>query len=1006
MMGADLRMMLRSEPGAGDGVHEPLRHRFLAPLACAVLLTALLLIGWPAASALAAPITVDTTSDAIDANGGVCAGLTIASLPGPGGTTSLREAICAANNTAGDDTITFASSTNGTATTLGSQLPDITTNIQIQGNGAGQTIVDGNHAVNMFSVLSGLVGFSDLTIRNADVGFGGNGGGIFNIGGTITVANSVLSGNKSHANGGGIFSQGSLTVTGSTFTGNSTRGAGGGILFTAGTLTVTSSTFDTNDAFAGGGIAIDASGGSTTITNTTFSHNTGSFGGGLFVASATNNVIHSTFKDNVANNSNRGGGVYAIGGELTFRATIFANSTNLNCVNNGGTVGSNGSNLLDDNSCPDNAITDFSQPGDRRNVANLNLAALANNGGPTQTFALPAGSAAIDAVQGSCTDDGTAGGTTIAVDQRGTGRPIDGDGDGNAVCDVGAFEAPQYGRLILSATSPVSESVGSAPVTVTRVNGSVGAVTAVITPSDVSATAPADYDNTQINVSFNDGESGVKQFGVPIVNDTIDEPDETFAVALNIYSGATLGSPSTATITIQDDDPTPTISIDDVTVTEGDSGTVNAVFTVTLSGQSAQAITVTAQTADATATAGTDYTATGPTVLTFPSRGALTQTFTVPVLVDNLNELNETFVVNLTNPTGGATIAKAQGVGTILDDDGAPALSIVDVSQNEGNAGTTTFTFNVVLLPASGQPVSVVAQTATAGSDYTATGPTTLTFAPGVTSQPFAVQVVGDTVPEADETFVVNLTNAVNAGIADAQAVGTIRNDDSLPSIRINDVSQNEGNAGTTSFAFTVSLNAASGQTVTVVAQAGSGPTGGANLATAGTDFTITSPTTLTFPPGVTSQPFAVPVIGDTDEEADETFVVNLSSPSGATITRAQGIGRIKHDDAAVSESGAKDNKDDNKPKETEEQRQQHQLTNRGNRDDVTVEGNVMEVHADEAPPYVIIANRDGLVQVILLHDAAKAANSIQVGQYLEGSGEKQNEQLFEASDVSLKKTR
>jgi hypothetical protein len=627
-----------------------------------------------------------------------------------------------------------------------------------------------------------------------------------------------------------------------------------------------------------------------------------------------------------------------------------------------------------------------------------------------------------------------------------------------------------------------------------------------------------------------------QQVTVPVVGDTLNELNETFAVNLTSPTNATIAK-AQGVGTITDDDPL-TVTIDDQSLVEGNSGSTNMGFTVTLNRQSSQIVTVVAQTADgpaggaSLATAGTDYAATGPTTVTF-SPGTTTRPFTVPVTGDTADEPNETFVVNLTNLGGtiNASIADAQGVGTILDDDGAPSLSVVDVSQNEGNSGTTSFAFNVVLLPASGQPVSVVAQTAdgptgganlaTAGTDYTAVGATPLNFPPGVTSMPFTVSVVGDTLPEADETFVVNLTNAVNAGVADAQGVGTIRNDDSLPSIRIADVSQNEGNSGTSNFSFTVSLSAASGQAVTVVAQtangtasAGSdytatgpttltiapgatsqsftvpvvgdtvvepnetflvtlssptnatiadnqgqgtivnddnptaptlsindvsrnegnsgttsftftvslsaastqavtvvaqtatGPTGSAAPATAGSDYTATGPTTLTIAPGTTSQPFTVPVIGDTDEEADETFVVNLTGPNNATIARAQGVGTIKNDDATVSDSGAKDNKDDDKPKETEEQRQQHQLTNRSNRDVITIEGNVMEVHADDGPPYVIIANRDGLVKVILLHDAALVAHSIQVGQYLEGTGEKQTEQLFEASDVSLKNTR
>jgi hypothetical protein len=107
------------------------------------------------------------------------------------------------------------------------------------------------------------------------------------------------------------------------------------------------------------------------------------------------------------------------------------------------------------------------------------------------------------------------------------------------------------------------------------------------------------------------------------------------------------------------------------------------------------------------------------------------------------------------------------------------------------------------------------------------------------------------------------------------------------------------------------------------------------------------------------------------------------------------------------SETSTRSNDEDDKPKETREQQQQRERTNRSDLDEYRVEGNVMEVHADADPPYVVIANRDGLVKVVLLgKDAAIAADSIKVGDYLEADGEKQNELLFEAESVSVKHPR
>jgi hypothetical protein len=228
-----------------------------------------------------------------------------------------------------------------------------------------------------------------------------------------------------------------------------------------------------------------------------------------------------------------------------------------------------------------------------------------------------------------------------------------------------------------------------------------------------------------------------------------------------------------------------------------------------------------------------------------------------------------------------------------------PSLSINNVSANEGNSGTTPFTFTVTLSAASTSTVTVAYATAdgtaTAGSDYTATSGT-LTFNPGVTTQTLTVQVIGDTIVEPNETFFVNLSAPSNATIATGQGTGTIVNDDApaLPTLSINSVSANEGNSGTTPFTFTVTLSAASASTVTVNFATADG------TATAGSDYTATSGV-LTFTPGQTTQTVTVSVLGDTTVEPSETFFVNLSGASNATIAAGQGTGTIINDDVPVT---------------------------------------------------------------------------------------------------------
>jgi hypothetical protein len=150
-------------------------------------------------------------------------------------------------------------------------------------------------------------------------------------------------------------------------------------------------------------------------------------------------------------------------------------------------------------------------------------------------------------------------------------------------------------------------------------------------------------------------------------------------------------------------------------------------------------------TTDASALAGLDYTA-GTGTLTFPA-GTVSLTVAVPVVGDLLDEPDETFFLDLSNPTGGATLLDAQGVGTIQDDDPAPTVSIDNVLVLEGDAGTTPAAFTVSLSAPSSftitVPYATADGTAKALGDYlSASG--TLDFVPGTVAQPVSVTVNGD----------------------------------------------------------------------------------------------------------------------------------------------------------------------------------------------------------------------------------------------------------------------
>jgi hypothetical protein len=404
-----------------------------------------------------------------------------------------------------------------------------------------------------------------------------------------------------------------------------------------------------------------------------------------------------------------------------------------------------------------------------------------------------------------------------------------------------------------------------------------------------TAVAGADYTAVQNRLIFAPGET-TKTIDVPVLGDTLDEQIEYFALNLFAPVDATVGTAQPFGF-INDDDG-PVVSIGDITVAEGDSGSTAATFTVSLDRPSVQTVSVSYATADQTATAASDYAPASGTV-SF-NTGETSKTITVNVAGDAIDETNETFAVNLTSPSN-ASIGDGQGIGTIIDDDGPPALSIGDVTILEGNAGQANAVFTVSLLPVAGQTVTVDYATAdgsaAGGTDFVAASGT-LTFLAGDSSKTITVPVTGDTLDEDDETFTVNLTNAANATIADPQGQGTITDDDG-PAISISNVTVTEGNGGIVNATFDVTLSAPSLQTVTVDFATANG------TASAGSDYN-TQAGTLTFDPAQTAQTITVAVTGDLVDESNETFAVNLTNAVNATIAVAQGAGTITDDDTAT----------------------------------------------------------------------------------------------------------
>jgi len=350
------------------------------------------------------------------------------------------------------------------------------------------------------------------------------------------------------------------------------------------------------------------------------------------------------------------------------------------------------------------------------------------------------------------------------------------------------------------------------------------------------------------------------------------------------------GTSSLTSILLNLTTPLPCLSVNDVTVTEGDSGSVNANFIVSLSQPSTQTVRVNYSLVGQTATAGIDFGSLSNRLSFAP--GETTKTVSVPIFGDQIDEIDETFKIQLASPFA-AAIADAEGVGTILDDDPLPSITINDVSNVEASLST----FTVSLSAVSGKAVTVQFATAngtavggTSGTvDYFPTSGT-LTIPAGQISAQVGVDVFPDATFEPDETFFLNLSDPTNATISDAQGQSTIVNDDPIPRVDVNGFIITEGNAGTKQASFSVTLSNPTSQFVTLNFATSD------DTATAGSDYVATSGT-LTFAPEEVQKSIVVLINGDTNDETAEKLFLDITNVQNASTGNSRATGFIIDDD-------------------------------------------------------------------------------------------------------------
>ncbi|HEX9000675.1 MAG TPA: choice-of-anchor Q domain-containing protein, partial [Blastocatellia bacterium] len=809
------------------------------------------------------------------------------------GAGSLRQAMLDANAAPGGDIITFI--VTGTIN-LASALPAIEQDLTITGPGANQLTVrrdtGGNYRIFQINVAT-TVSISGLTLTNGNVT--GDGGGIHNSG-NLTVTECALVANTATNVGGGILNLGTLNVLRSTISGNTATSDGGGLWTSAGSATLTNCTISGNNAtsFTGGLSNVSNGVASTlTLTNCTVTANTGPTEGGIATVDQSGPAT-TTLKNNiVANNSN----------------------PNLAVIGANASVVSQGFNLASDNG---NSL--LNGTGDLTNT-NPQLAALANNGGPTPTHALLAGSPALD--KGSF----VAGVTT---DQRGLTRPFNITSipmaSGGNESDIGAFEA-QVDPVKLIVTTSADNGAGSLRQAITDAAGAAGddTITFAASLNNMTITLASEIRIATANGSITingpganlltiDGGPGTNRVfsieaGTPVtLNDVtltggngtgtsfggngfggaifVRNANTTFnlnrcRVTGNTApnSGGGLLSTINAVVNISDS------SFDNNTAAGAGGGLQNESATMTV-----RNTTISGNTANSSDFGG----------------GGIRQTSTGTLTLTNATLTNNTAVGDgggLRHSSGTVTVRNTIIAGN-TDALGGNAPDIFGTFVSSGfnligdGGGGTGFTHGV-----NSDQVGTAAVVLNPLLAFLANngGPTPthalLLNSPALDKG----QSSGSATDQRGLPRPVDLSGLPAAANGDNSDIGAVEAQSlPLPGIFINDVTVAEGNAGTSTATFNVTLSTASTQTVTVQYATANG------TATAGSDYVATSGM-LTFNPGVTSQPIVVTINGDTVLEPGETFFINLSNPTNAVLVDAQGRGVIVNDDGPYIVTNAND---------------------------------------------------------------------------------------------------
>ena len=456
----------------------------------------------------------------------------------------------------------------------------------------------------------------------------------------------------------------------------------------------------------------------------------------------------------------------------------------------------------------------------------------------------------------------------------------------DSAIDSGENANPPSNEVSTASEDPPVISIASASAgeSVGELVFAVGLSAVVSLPVEVDFTTSADSASAAEDFTLSSGTLTIAagqttaEITVPLVDDLIDEPNESFTVELTGAELATIGA-GVATGTIIDDDQRPVISIADATAIEG--GTL--VFSLALSNPSSREISVAFATAGDTAFAGSDFTAKSGTVTLSPEQTSYD--VAVSLLQDDTDEGAETLLVTLSDASN-ASIGQAEAVGVILDNDDPP---VADLQDGEAVEGDEFLVLPVSLSAASEMEVSldyvIASGTAESTVDLDST-PGSITIAPGEVAASIAVPLIGDAIHEGPETFSVKITGGQNVSLGSVSASGTILDDERPPAIHVSSATANEADG---SLLFNVSLSGESSRPITFRCE-----TAGE---TASADDFVSEAADLTIPAGQTQLEIPVEIQDDTIDEPDETIVLKLTNSENTDPEGTIGIGTIVDND-------------------------------------------------------------------------------------------------------------